>query len=252
MKFVFDLDGTLCFNGVSIDQDIILALKKLEEYNHEVIFASARPIRDLLPLIPQFRNNKLIGGNGSIVADKGEISVVKLIDENSFEQIQKIIDKHQLSYIIDDKFDYAASVDPSNKIFKQLDPDKLAQKIQIAEIKQPIKIILLDAPSIVENELAELSSDISVISHANEGNFDITSGGINKFTTLNKVFEIDDYIAFGNDHNDIELLKNAKSAYLIGDPENAKKLFLENQVNIVPKDSKEVAKTIMSLGKEYE
>lgn len=249
MKFVFDLDGTLCFNGVSIDQDIIMALKKLEENNHEVIFASARPIRDVLPLIPQFKNNKLIGGNGSIVSDKGEIKVVELIDGNSFEQIQKIINKHQLSYIIDDKFDYAASVDPSNKIFKQLDPDKLAQKIQITEIKQPIKIILLDAPAIVENELAELSSDISVISHANEGNFDITSGGINKFTTLNKVFEIDDYIAFGNDHNDIELLKNAKSAYLIGDQENAKNLCLEKQVNIIPKDSKEVARTIMSLGK---
>lgn len=43
MNFVFDLDGTLCFNGKSIDKEIIDALQELKFAGHQVIFASARP-----------------------------------------------------------------------------------------------------------------------------------------------------------------------------------------------------------------
>ncbi|MDU7269678.1 MAG: HAD hydrolase family protein, partial [Staphylococcus lugdunensis] len=46
MNFVFDIDGTLCFDGQHIDNRIISRLKQLQSYGHQVIFASARPIRD--------------------------------------------------------------------------------------------------------------------------------------------------------------------------------------------------------------
>ncbi|EGQ1321415.1 hypothetical protein DA471_03030 [Staphylococcus aureus] len=52
MKFVFDIDGTLCFDGRLIDQTIIDTLLQLQHAGHELIFASARPIRDLLPVLP--------------------------------------------------------------------------------------------------------------------------------------------------------------------------------------------------------
>ncbi len=42
MKFVFDIDGTLCFNGKSIDPSIIDSLLQLQHAGHELIFASAR------------------------------------------------------------------------------------------------------------------------------------------------------------------------------------------------------------------
>ena len=52
MQFVFDIDGTLCFDGKTIEPTIINALQTLIQQGHEVIFASARPIRDLLPVLP--------------------------------------------------------------------------------------------------------------------------------------------------------------------------------------------------------
>ena len=55
MNFVFDIDGTLCFNGKTIDQAIVDALNKLLEHGHTITFASARPIRDLVPVLPKFR-----------------------------------------------------------------------------------------------------------------------------------------------------------------------------------------------------
>ena len=36
MKFVFDIDGTLCFNGKSIDPSIIDALLQLQNADHEL------------------------------------------------------------------------------------------------------------------------------------------------------------------------------------------------------------------------
>lgn len=53
MKFVFDLDGTICFKGKPLSVGIINALEACRQSGHEVIFASARPIRDLLPVLPE-------------------------------------------------------------------------------------------------------------------------------------------------------------------------------------------------------
>ena len=50
MKFVFDLDGTLSFDGVTIDDEIKQVLLRAEEFGHEVAFASARSYRDCLGL----------------------------------------------------------------------------------------------------------------------------------------------------------------------------------------------------------
>lgn len=75
MNFVFDIDGTLCFNGKTIDQPIIDVLTALSEAGHDIIFASARPIRDLLPVIPpQFANGKLVGGNGCYTSENSVVS----------------------------------------------------------------------------------------------------------------------------------------------------------------------------------
>ena len=68
MNFIFDIDGTICFDGNHIDQSIKNRLMQLNDENHKVIFASARPIRDLLPVIPEFADYNLIGGNGSIIS----------------------------------------------------------------------------------------------------------------------------------------------------------------------------------------
>ena len=147
MRYVFDVDGTLCFNGILIDQLIIDALKELEQNGHELFFASARPIRDLLPVIGEFKESKLIGGNGSIIAENGTITVTRAIDHESYAAILSLIKRYGLSYIIDDAWNYAAEIASGHPVLKQLDPDHLAEKIALEKIAAPIKIILLDLPA---------------------------------------------------------------------------------------------------------
>lgn len=89
MYYVFDVDGTICFNGISIDPSILESLKKLKE-THQLVFASARPIRDLLPIVSEFKDCLLIGGNGSIVSENEKIRVMKCIDDSSYSIIKNL------------------------------------------------------------------------------------------------------------------------------------------------------------------
>ncbi len=79
MKFVFDLDGTICFNGKPVSEKILVSLETLVAHGHEVIFASARPIRDLLPVLHErFHAYPMIGGNGSLISKNGSIISFRL------------------------------------------------------------------------------------------------------------------------------------------------------------------------------
>lgn len=100
MNFVFDIDGTISFDGYHVDQRIEERIFKLQQLGHQVIFASARPIRDLLPVIPEFKDFTLIGGNGSIISQNGQIEVIKSITQDDLQLIKDIIHAYQLKYIL--------------------------------------------------------------------------------------------------------------------------------------------------------
>ena len=52
MKFVFDLDGTLSFDYMTIDEEIQQVLfLKANDYGHDIVFASARSYRDCFGFI---------------------------------------------------------------------------------------------------------------------------------------------------------------------------------------------------------
>ena len=118
-------------------------------------------------------------------------------------------------YIVDGSFNYASNL----VIYKQLDPDNLADKLEIHKIEEPIKIILVDIPvslyEDIKKYISKFQEMLSIINHDNERNIDITAKGINKYSTLQKIIGDESYIAFGNDVNDYELLKHADKSYYV-------------------------------------
>ena len=247
LHFVFDIDGTICFNGQYIEDIISDALDDLNK-NHELIFASARPIRDLLPVVTRFKDNLLIGGNGSIISYNGVIQVIDYISNNDYMHLKKLIVEYDLSYIIDGAFDYSAKVDPSNLIYRQLDPMNLAKNVSFEDIEKPIKIILIDIPANlydnISQRLADLGDNISVNYHHRESNIDITARNINKYTTLKKLIGNRNYIGYGNDINDYDLLMNAQKSYYISQD---KDIDLDFDVTaVLPKDATKIALSVHS------
>jgi HAD superfamily hydrolase (TIGR01484 family) len=205
---VFDLDGTLVFDGVQIAPELLPILKRLNT-QHELIFASARPIRDMLPLLSDFPDNDLIGGNGSMVRQKGRIEVLARLDETSAQQIIKKIETENLDYVIDYDWDYTAKVTADHAIRQKLDTGHLAENVP-CHFEKISKIITFDAPQ----KVADLFP--TALYHADVQELVFTGENINKYSTLKTLIGERAYTAFGNDANDIELLDHAQLAFQIG------------------------------------
>ncbi|MEX2947651.1 HAD-IIB family hydrolase [Staphylococcus warneri] len=250
MNFVFDIDGTISFDGYHVNPRIEERIFKLQQIGHQVIFASARPIRDLLPVIPNFEDFTLIGGNGSIVSQNGRIEVIKSIQPDDLQLIKDIIHAYQLKYILDDKYNYSTNLDASYELFQRIDPNHTAKNLGMDDIVQPIKAIILDIRQDDFEEiatiLAEKSYSVELIHHLNEHYIDITAKGIDKHTTIQKLIgDLTEYIAFGNDHNDIQMLEHATQGYFVTNEHMDHTMFINNpNITLVENTNKAICKEL--------
>lgn len=249
MKFVFDLDGTICFKGQPLCAEIVEALQYCRQMGHEVIFASARPIRDLLPVLPNdMHMSPMIGGNGAFVAKDGKITHISTFDNQTKEQLIQIIEDFQLTYLIDCAWDYAYTGSTEHPIYRNLDPHRLAKNISIEGIKQMIKVVLF--PN--ERTQAILSSleslQVQIYNHGQENILDISPVGIDKWIGLQKLMvKEQDFIAFGNDANDIPMFQAAKEAICVGEHKELQQIA----TMVIESNAQAVANKIIELSKLY-
>ncbi|MFT8330477.1 HAD-IIB family hydrolase [Bifidobacterium psychraerophilum] len=212
---VFDVDGTICFDGRTIDPSIVTAIAR-HASERPVIFASARPIRDLLPVLPpDFHNYPLIGGNGAFIRHNGTQTVAGLSDENR-RSLDSIIDTFALDALVDGDWDYSFSGDPDHRIYRQLDPMRAARNIDRGQIPTYAKVILFTRDSAVHEAVRSIGLPFSV--HEDEGTIDIAPSGISKYRALGTLgFDRKPYVAFGNDANDVTMLEHARVSYRVGE-----------------------------------
>ncbi|KAA0944238.1 HAD family phosphatase [Sporosarcina sp. ANT_H38] len=219
MNFIFDIDGTICFKGKPISEKILNSLESLKANGHNVIFASARPIRDMLPVIDhKFHSYTMIGGNGSLISVDGNI-----LYSNSFTDVQRnsisnILDEYNATYLIDGEWDYTYTGPLDHPILNNLDPLKLAKNINTLQHKSIVKILILTSDDMDRMTDSILKLDVVIHKHGNENVIDISPKGIHKWSALNKLgIEKGDYVAYGNDANDISMFMNAAYSIMVGD-----------------------------------
>ena len=212
MNFVFDLDGTLCFDGKSIDTEIIKVLQELKLEGHQVIFASARPIRDLVPVIPKsFHEGLLVGGNGTFTYDHGQIQVTHF-EQQLLDKLIAVIHQHQLNYLADGQWDYAFTGDIAHPIYRNIDKTN-SKNIPLEQLLPVCKLVLFQ-PNEEVLEILE-AFPVTVTHYKTEHAIDISPLGINKIKGLH-VLNIQEFIAFGNDNNDQCLFENAVHSVCVG------------------------------------
>ncbi|EDL63108.1 HAD-IIB family hydrolase [Bacillus sp. SG-1] len=218
MKFVFDLDGTICFKGQPVTERILEALERLTEEGHEVIFASARPIRDMLPVLhPRFHMHTLIGGNGSMIHRDGDLVFSQAFRDEDIDYIKRLIEKYEATFLIDGDWDYCYTGPVNHPILGNLDQANLAKSVLIESLNSILKVLILTANDFekLAEELSEI--DVTLHTHRNEKVIDISPNDIDKWNALRKIgIGESEYIAFGNDANDITLFQHANHAVMIG------------------------------------
>ena len=111
-------------------------------------------------------------------------------------------------------------MDSNNELYQRIDPDDKAQSLDMDEIRNPIKAILLNIDNkdfdMIAHQLVSQSHGIELIRHYSESYIDVTARGVDKYTTIQYILgTISDYIAFGNDHNDVHMLEHACQGYFV-------------------------------------
>ncbi len=217
MHFIFDLDGTICFKGKPISPAITHALQQLDKAGHRIAFASARPIRDMLPVLPKpFHTGTLIGGNGALISENGNITFSRAFSPAIVETLMSTLHEHQATYLIDGEWDYSYTGRADHPILTNLDPHRLATNVPVSEHPSIVKLLILSA---TEKEiLLEKLGKVEIVLHlhAQEDVIDCSPKGIHKQAAL-AYLNITDYIAFGNDANDITMFQGARHSVMIGD-----------------------------------
>jgi Cof subfamily protein (haloacid dehalogenase superfamily) len=225
MRFVFDLDGTICFRGKPLSLKMVEALDLLVAEGHDVSFASARPIRDLLPILPPHLSQfPMVGGNGAFVYKDGRAVAIHHFSPGLAEAVRELLQRFEADYLADGDWNYSFLCDYEHPILKNVDPGKQARQLPLNELETIVKVVVLGAKDMtgLYDELNKLS--VHIYSHGTESIFDISPQGIDKWTGLQELgMQPSDFIAFGNDSNDIPMFRAASRAICVGDHEDLKK-----------------------------
>lgn len=221
MKIVFDLDGTLSFDHQTIDEDILEVLRKASDYGHEVVFASARSYRDCLGLLGEdLRQNLVIGLNGGLAYQEGKLVFEDSLDSSSYKEVLSWCKRHNLPFFVDDVFDYSGQILEKIPFIASVDPLKQAQQKPLDQLTDPIKVVIYmgNHEDILDDTQRFLQGfdQLEVSYHAHEKCLYINPQGRHKASTIEELCGAD-FIAFGNDQNDIEMFEKSLYAVQVGD-----------------------------------
>ncbi|BCB03617.1 HAD-IIB family hydrolase [Bacillus sp. KH172YL63] len=252
MKFVFDLDGTICFKGKPVSENIVACLLDIKNQGHDVIFASARPIRDMLPVLDvKLHSFPMIGGNGSLLYKNGEVLHSTAFDSLDLKQILHLIDKYDVTYLIDGEWDYAYTGTPNHPILSFLDPANLAQALPVESLGPIVKVLLLTGSN-VEGLTKELKKmDIVVHTHTDEEVVDLSPQNVHKWSALSSLgVKEGDFIAFGNDANDLSMFQHAKHAVMVGYHEGLS-AFADEEIPLMDDYEEDIIQKLRELSSQY-
>ena len=100
--------------------------------------------------------------------------------------------------------------------------------------------------------LATNAPSLSLINHSNELNIDITAKYINKFTAIEHILgKYPTYVAFGNDHNDIEMLQHAKVGYFVNNESMDVSILKIIKISVVLMRIRKLCLSLDELSKDY-
>ncbi|MFF8729413.1 HAD hydrolase family protein [Streptomyces sp. NPDC015171] len=213
---VFDIDGTLCFDGRTIDDRILAAIDACERDGCQLVFASARPVRDLLPVLDgAFPTATLIGGNGSLVSVDGTVRARAAFGPVELGALMEAVERYEATYLADGPWDYAYTGPASHPILGRVDQGGLARRVDLAQLDQVVKLLVVGASDLAGVADAGRGLGLMVNHHLEEAVVDFAPAATTKWEALVSL-GISEYVAFGNDINDVELLRGAERAVRVG------------------------------------
>lgn len=224
---VLDLDGTLLKNDKTVSEETINSLIEFENRNNKIIFATARPPRDAYKYVPQkLRDNPIICYNGACMINRKEILYKKEMSRDTVYQIIEKSEKsgyHQICFEIDDKL--YSNFDTSDFFGKA--PTEIVDLTKL-NMKTAYKVIICNKASISQDFLTVLPKTCKGIVTDNGRLCQIMDQEVSKWNSIQSLIKTwnikdEDIIAFGDDYNDLDMIKHAGIGVAMGNAEKVVK-----------------------------
>lgn len=249
-----DLDGTLLKSDKTIDQETCEKLIDFQNNDGILVIATGRRLWEIKKYINElhmldFNNGYVIHCDGQYIYDINKDKIIKkdLLTEIDLKYILDFypISEYKIVYY-DEEYDYVLSskskiyVSMLNfyykvvkrndrlKIFKYSPKKRLPSNEGIEKVV--IKSKRQNLAGINIEQTISILYDKYNITKTNIGNYEVAKYGINKFSSLKEVMNYhnicdEEVVVFGDDGNDIEVLKNFKYSYAMGNaPNHIKKI----------------------------
>lgn len=238
---VTDMDGTVLGEDHKITEENKQALKEAEKMGIKVVFATGR-FHDSAKEHIDFLDNimPIISSNGSIIKHPitNKVYYSNFIDKNTCLEIIDIMEKHNLRYQVytDEKILQKYETEEEMISMKEFIANAFSDKTEIVfkkELEEDIKnskvlkfnIFDLENPELMDEVRCDLKGISNIeITSSWKNNLEIMNEGSNKGKAvefLSDLLEIDreEIIAFGDNYNDLSMLKFVGTGVAMGNAE---------------------------------
>lgn len=221
---ILDLDGTLLKNDKTVSEENIKALIHFKEKGNKILFATARPPRDAYKYVPEnLRDNPIICYNGACIIDKDKnVLYQNQIDRKSVMEFIKIAKNMRYSDLCLEINDILYSNFDTKDFFGKAKTNIV--DLEKLEFEYAYKIIICSKEKINKDLLEKIPRSIKGIITDNGTLCQAINSEVSKWTSIQYLIEKlnikkNDTIAFGDDYNDIEMIKNCGIGVAMGNAE---------------------------------
>lgn len=219
---IFDIDGTISQAGQPVTRRVADAIVALREHC-QVVFASARPVRDMLPLLPDALHDAvMVGCNGGMAWQRGDFLINEKFDAESADQLLAWLDNAQAAYVMESHWQYGFSPVPHafHDYVRSLNTTFPPVKREVV-LRQGVNKLLILSMELRELLLAYLAEHFPHVVeklHRFDNCFDLMPSCTDKVNALDRLdIAPEQAIIFGNDLNDQAMLARAGHSVVVGE-----------------------------------
>lgn len=219
---VLDLDGTTLRNDKTVSEETIKTLLECRKEGNTILFATARPPRDAYKYVPQpLRDNPIICYNGACIISSEKLNVLYK-KEISKEDVLKLLD-------IIEKYGYSnMCVEVNDALYSNFDTTDFFGNakncivdLKTMDFEAAYKVIICSKKEITKDVVQEFPKSCKGIITDNGTLCQIINSQASKWKCVSSLAEKlninkEDIIAFGDDYNDIDMIKNAGIGVAMG------------------------------------
>lgn len=214
--FVFDLDGTIIIDNKKLDKIFYQKFKDLQNKGHKIVFATSRSLRGIKAVLqPDLWTNPFILCNGAFAFANDKIAISRFLDEKECTELIAYLEQNKIQFYLELGQALYIPNYATHGFFYTLLKEAHGEPLyfELNKIKAKVYKIAIVEPinSTIINNLLSIGNNFQIYQHS-DGSVDIVNSTCSKWEILQKLqlkTDKNKIIAFGNDSNDIELIKHA-------------------------------------------